>query len=68
VRFRTIVPHFGPAESVADVDRKCEIIEALGGDSVWVGDQVVIPFGSETRYPHVATWYEPDAALGRRRS
>jgi probable F420-dependent oxidoreductase len=37
----------------------CEIMEALGGDSVWVGDHVVIPFGFRTGYPYAAAWYDP---------
>jgi probable F420-dependent oxidoreductase len=55
-----VVPHFGPAASVAGIDATCEIMEALGGDSVWVGDHVVIPFGFRTGYPYAATWYDPD--------
>jgi probable F420-dependent oxidoreductase len=55
-----VVPHFGSAASVAGIDATCEIMEALGGDSVWVGDHVVIPFGFRTGYPYAATWYDPD--------
>jgi 2-hydroxycyclohexanecarboxyl-CoA dehydrogenase len=42
-----VVPHFGPAASVAGIDATCEIMEALGGDSLLV---VVMCFGGVAVY------------------
>ena len=70
MKFGTILPHIGPLaagpdalDSLLSVAQKTE---ALGFDSLWVGDHVVIPTSIKPRYPYNDTGEFPlpaEAAL-----
>jgi probable F420-dependent oxidoreductase len=53
------VPHFGVSASKEEIKRTCEVMEELGGDSVWVGDHIVVPYSFSTKYPYSDSWYDP---------
>ena len=70
MKFGTILPHIGPLaagpdalDSLLSVAQKTE---ALGFDSLWVGDHVIIPTAIKPRYPYNDTGEFPlpaEAAL-----
>jgi len=49
------LPVYGPAANRATLIGFARRVEALGFDSVWVSDHVVIPYTIRSRYPYNAT-------------
>lgn len=67
------VPVFGPLANADNIIAVARRVEALGFDSVWSSDHVVMPARVESRYPYSATgqflvppdstWFDPLIAL-----
>jgi probable F420-dependent oxidoreductase len=54
MRFGFGIPHAGAAASGPEVVRFVQRAEALGFESVWAGDHIVLPSGGTTQYPYTA--------------
>jgi probable F420-dependent oxidoreductase len=59
MKFGVHLPHVGPQASRETLREFAPRVEALGYDSLWVSDHIVIPRGYESRYP-----YNPSGSLG----
>lgn len=68
------IPHMGAWTSTAAIDAVCERVEALGYDSLWAADHIVIPTSIDAKYPYNMTgqfgpgsgawpWMDPFAVL-----
>lgn len=55
LRFGYHLPIWGPAATRETLVATARRVEALGFDSVWASDHVVIPFEIRSRYPYNAT-------------
>jgi probable F420-dependent oxidoreductase len=54
VRFGFGLPHAGAAANGPDIIRFAQRAEALGFESIWSGDHLVLPVGGTTQYPYTA--------------
>jgi alkanesulfonate monooxygenase SsuD/methylene tetrahydromethanopterin reductase-like flavin-dependent oxidoreductase (luciferase family) len=52
MRFGFGIPQAGAAASGPDIMRFVPRAEALGFESVWSGDHIVLPIGGTTQYPY----------------
>lgn len=74
MEFGCHLPIYGPAASRDVIVPFARRMEALGYDSLWVSDHVVLPYRIESRYPYspsgdfplppTADWLEPLTVLG----
>jgi probable F420-dependent oxidoreductase len=64
VKFGGHLPVYGPATTRDVVTPFARRMEALGYDSLWVSDHVVIPFTIASRYPYSSTGDFPLAPTG----
>ena len=55
MKLGAFLPPWGPQATPDDIDRALPAVEALGYDSVWVGDHIVFPRHVSSRYPYNAT-------------
>ena len=58
MQFGVHLPHIGVDPTASNVARMAQTSDALGYESVWVGDHVALPLRIESAYP-----YAPDHAM-----
>lgn len=54
MRFGFGIPNAGAAVNGADIVRYVQRAEALGYESLWTGDHLILPTGGTTQYPYTA--------------
>ncbi|MBI3327759.1 MAG: LLM class F420-dependent oxidoreductase, partial [Nitrospinae bacterium] len=54
MRFGFGIPHAGAATNGPDIIRFAQRAEALGFESIWTGDHLILPTGGTTQYPYTA--------------
>lgn len=58
MKYGAFLPHIGPlarGDVMTNIRTTAQNAEALGFDSVWAGDHIVIPVDIASRYPYTAT-------------
>jgi len=58
MKYGAFLPHIGPlanGDVMTNIRTTAQNAEALGFDSVWTGDHIVIPVDIASRYPYTAT-------------
>ena len=58
MKYGAFLPHIGPlanGDVITNIRTTAQNAEALGFDSVWTGDHIVIPVDIASRYPYTAT-------------
>jgi alkanesulfonate monooxygenase SsuD/methylene tetrahydromethanopterin reductase-like flavin-dependent oxidoreductase (luciferase family) len=58
MKYGAFLPHIGPlarGDVMTNIRLTAQTAEALGFDSVWAADHVVIPRQITSRYPYTAT-------------
>jgi probable F420-dependent oxidoreductase len=66
MRLGAFIPPWGPTATPEQFERTAAAIEALGYDSLWVGDHVVFPRSVASRYPYSESSrfpFDPDQPL-----
>lgn len=62
MRFGFGIPNAGPAGNGPEIIRFAQRAEALGFESIWTGDHIILPTGGTTQYPYTANGSFPLAS------